>query len=46
MIYLYQALVSVAIGFASTAISDTWVSGVLAGTLCLWINFAIGGQLR
>lgn len=34
------------IGVISTAISDTWISGAIAGVLALSINLTIMGRLK
>lgn len=46
MTLVKQCAVGVLFGFACTAISDTFISGVIAGSLVTWINFGIGGLLK
>lgn len=43
---LAQVAVGYTFGFVCGNISDTFISGAFAGVLTLWINLAIGGQLK
>lgn len=40
------AAVGLTIGFVFSSVSDTFISGAIAGVLTLWINFEIGGVLK